>query len=36
MIYNKHLSVVPLTTHIRIRNISKFIKDIIKKIKDTE
>ncbi len=32
MIYNKHLSVVPLTTHIRIRNISKFIKkDIIKK-----
>ena len=32
MIYNKHLSVVPLTTHIRIRSISKFIKkDIIKK-----
>ena len=32
MIYNKRLSVVPLTTHIKIKNISKLLnKEIIKK-----
>ena len=26
VIYNRNLSVVPLTTHIKVRDISKFIK----------
>jgi len=38
IIYNKKLSVVPLTTHIRISEISRFIKKdiLIKKIKNLE
>ncbi len=38
IIYNKKLSVVPLTTHIRVKEISKFIKKelLLKKIKNLE
>ena len=32
VIYNKNLSVAPLTTHIKVRDISKFIKkDLLSK-----